>query len=341
MKKQLLSYSLTAILLTGLTFSCKKKETSPAVDDSPAPGTTGGTTGGINTGALNLFVVDTAKINTISETGSNETTIINKTINSSSFIPNLSLAPDGARFVYAIYQQAPFSGTVQGAVSREIRIADKTGANDALLHGINTGTVDFGCVRFGNNNKIYFTKDTYYPNISHTFCSINADGSGFQSATTYYNIDDISSDGAYYLTHATNTGTYTSFTVIDKAGDNGAGSQLMAVNVSTMTSANFAHGVFTNDTKKVVIPYQEGLSAKVLILDLVNKTSSIKTLVNNLPGSYATLIINLASDSNRGVLTVSGYQTTVSNSYIFDLSAGTILKQFANNDKFVEKVHCH
>lgn len=351
MKKQIITITAIALFVTSIIFSCKKKDTT--TPDTTSTTTTGGTTGGttgmptgytgtINTGAINAYVVDTAKINTITQTGTNETTIINKTINTSSFINKMNVSLDGTKIVYGIYQQAPFTGTVQGAASRELRIANNNGSNDTYLYGVSNNSVDFNVIKYGLNNTIYFTQDTYYPNVSHTFCSIKSDGTGFQSANTYFNIDDISVDGNFFLTHSTNssTGIYTSFTVIDKNGDNGAGSQFMAVNVSTINTTYFKDGTFTIDNKKVVIPYVDGSDLKVLILDLVNKTSTSKTFLNNVSFGYLNITLNMASDSNRGILTIGGASSSSqSQSYVIDLNAGTVLNQYNDNDSEVYMVY--
>lgn len=353
MKKQIIYQTAIVLLITGVIFSCKKKDEATPEDTTTT--TTGGTTTGgvtntisagysgqINTGAINAYVIDTAKINTITQTGTNETTIINKTINTSSYINKMNVSLDGTKLVYGIYQQAPFTGTVQGAASRELRIANTNGSSDTYLYGVTSNTVDFGVIKYGLNNTIYFTLDTYYPNVTHSLCSIKSDGTGFQSANTYYTIDDISVDGNFFLTHSTNasTGNFTSFTVIDKNGDNGAGSQYMAVNVSTINTNYFKDGTFTIDNKKIVIPYVDGTDLKVLILDLLTKTSSSKTLVNNVSAGYANITLNMASDSNRGILTISSTAAaTPSKSYVIDLNIGSILNQYNNNDSEIYMVY--
>lgn len=345
MKKQIITSVAITLLATGIIFSCKKKDET--VPESQASTTTGSITTGIlsgyngpiNTSAIQVYVIDTAKINTITQIGTNETTIINKYVNTSSFINNFNTSLDGSKIVYTIYQQAPFSGTVQGVVSRELRIANNNGTNDVLLNSHTSNSTDFGAVRYGLNNKIYFTKDTYGPTVSHQFCSVNNDGTNFQTATTYYTVDDISVDGNYFITHSTNssTGNYTSFTIIDKNGDNGAGSQYFSVNVSDLNLNTFKNATFAIDNKRVVIPYHNGTNFNIIVVDLVSKTTTTKTFTSINASQYDNITLNMASDSNRGIVTVSGVTSSIS--YIIDINAGTVLNQYTNNDANVYMVY--
>jgi hypothetical protein len=343
--KKSLTPATIALLVTISVFSCKKKESTP--DNSTqstttgSSTTTGGTTTGVptgvvNTGSLNLFIVDTAKILSATQQGANQTIIVNKTINSSSYIGNLSLENSGTKLVYSLYQQAPYTGTVMGATTRELRIANANGSNDIVLHTINTPTISYGAIRYGVNNKVYFMKEAAFPSTSYSICTVNTDGTGFQSASGLGNVKDISIDGNYYLTSAsTPGGSVTSITVIDKNGDNGAGSLYMLVNTSAFGNVVFGRGEFTVDNKKACIPYLDGTNLKILILDLVTKTSSSKTVVTNFTAPYIYLMLHMASDSNRGVLTVSSNNSV---SYIIDINAGTLLNQFNNNDNNVSNV---
>ncbi len=342
MKKSIIVYSLVSIL--AFMLACKKKESAP--DNSTQSNTTGSstTTGGtttgvpagvVNTGALNLFIVDTAKILSATQQGVNQTIIVNKTINSSSYIGNLSLENSGTKFVYSLYQQAPFTGTVMGATTRELRIANANGSNDIVLHTINTASISYGAVRYGINNKVYFMKEAAFPSVSYSICTVNTDGTGFQSASGLGNVKDISIDGNYYLSNSSNSNTLTSINVIDKNGDNGAGSLYMSVNLSALGNAVFGKGEFTVDNKKACVPYLDGTNLKILILDLATKTSSSKTVVTNFTAPYVYLLLHIASDSNRGVLTVSSNN---SKSYIIDINAGTLLNQFNNSNNDVSNV---
>lgn len=84
----------------------------------------------------------------------------------------------------------------------------------------------------------------------------------------------------------------------------------------------------------------DGTDLKLLILDLLTKTSSSKTLVNNVSAGYVNITLNMASDSNRGILTIaSTAAATPSKSYVIDLNIGSILNQHNNNDSEIYMVY--
>ncbi|RZJ70778.1 MAG: hypothetical protein EOO45_12445, partial [Flavobacterium sp.] len=71
-------------------------------------------------GELALFVIDTARVNSISLTGTNATTIIDRMENLNSYISDLSISPDGTMIAYTNYQSV-FSP--DAAYKREVRVA--------------------------------------------------------------------------------------------------------------------------------------------------------------------------------------------------------------------------
>ena len=92
MKTSLLKLSMIAILAI-TSISCSKN------DDAVAPAVTPPPVVGVNNGDLKLFVIDTAKVNTITMTGTNETTILNRKVNLNSYIGSISLNSDATKFV--------------------------------------------------------------------------------------------------------------------------------------------------------------------------------------------------------------------------------------------------
>lgn len=333
MKKQLITATSIALLATGLIFSCKKKdETAPDNNNSntattTSGGTTGGTTG--NSGALNVYLIDTAKINTITETGTNETTIINKNVNTSSYISGLSLSPDGNKIAYVNEQSA----------NSEVRVADKTGSNDIILYNNTNSNIQIGAIRFVTNNKVCFMIMQSGASVSYSYCSVNTDATGFSATIAYYNVIDISSDEKYYISRVYSPTAPIQIT--DRSLDGGAGGPYYSDNfVYPVTS--YPRGVFTNDNKKAVLAFIDGSTIKIREIDMLSKTATTKTIVNNFTGDASSYVyLAMASDNNRGVITVSGYGNTASTSYIFNLSTNAVTSQFTNNDYFVGQVYLY
>ena len=321
----------TTAALALLAASCKKKS-DPAPED-PGPSTTASTTtggsttsGGVNTGPLNIYVIDTAKVNTISETGTGETTIINKTVNSSSYIMDFCPAMDGNKLVYGI-SQSNFSGPAP-VYTKELRIADKTGSNDALLYTVPGGTTYITSIRPGANNKIYYTLQNM-PNT--VLYSINSDGTGNAQLFSWPNtIWNISSDGIYIMAPESSGNKVQ---IIDRTGDGGFGSQHYREDLSASTVSYIGRGCFSYDSKKAFIPYVESGSLKLKVIDMTARTSTTKT-VAAISASFPFIKAAAGSDGDRVVVTVS---ESYSISYIYKVSASTVTS-FTNNDKNVSLV---
>ncbi len=320
---------LTTAALALLIASCKKKSDPEPEDPAPTTTTTTGgtTTGGVNTGPLNIYVIDTAKVNTISETGTNETTIINKTINSSSYIMDFCPAMDGNKLVYGI-SQSNFSGPTP-VYTKELRIADKNGSNDALLYAIPGGTTYIGCIKAGANNKVYFTVQNF-PN--NTMYSINTDGTG-QAQVFQWNgmIDNISANSTYLMCPQS---TSNKVQIIDRTGDGGFGSLYHIEDLTASTITNVGHGCFSYDSQKAFIPYNESGTLKLRVIDMATKTSAVKT-ISPITVSFPQIYARAGSDGDRIIVTVSENSSV---SYIYKLSAGTVTN-FTNNDKNVALVY--
>lgn len=326
MKNTILATAALALLIA----SCKKKS-DPEPEDPAATTTTtttgGTTTGGVNTGPLNVYVVDTAKINTISETGTGEATVVNKTINTSSYIMDFSPSMDGNKLVYGI-SQSNFSGPTP-VYTKELRMADKNGNNDVLLYSIPGGTTYISSIKAGTNNKIYYTVQSFPSNKMY---SINFDGTGNTQIFTWSGtINNISTNGTYIMS-TENSGN--KIQIIDRNGDGGAGSQYYREDLSASSITNIGHGCFSYDSQKAFIPYNEGGTLKLRVIDMATKTSTIKTIAN-ISVSFPQIYARVGSDGDRVIVTVSDNSSI---SYIYKVSANTITN-FTNNDKNVALVY--
>lgn len=324
---------LTAIALTLLIASCKKKSDPEPEDPATTTTTTGATTtggtttGGVNTGPLNIYVIDTAKVNTISETGTGETTIINKTINSSSYIMDFCPTMDGNKLVYGI-SQSNFSGPTP-VFSKELRIADKNGSNDVLLYSIPGGTTYISSIKAGTNHKIYYTVQTFPNNIMY---SVNTDGTGHTQVFQWAGmVDNISTNSTYLMCPLSSSNKVQ---IIDRNGDGGAGSLYYTEDLTAASITNVGHGCFSYDSQKAFIPYNEGGVLKLRVIDMASKTSSTKT-ISNISVSFPQIFVRPGSDGDRLIITVSDNSSI---SYIYKISAGTVTN-FTNNDKYVAVVY--
>ena len=334
MKNKLVALGMLAIIAT----ACKKKEDSPTPDDPQTTTTTGttttgggitsGYTGAINSGPLNVYVIDTAKINAISETGTAETTLLNKTVNTSSYIMSFSNSTDGSKFVYSV-SQSNFSGP-SPVYTKEIRTANANGSGDQLVYAIPGGTTYIGATRYGLSNKIYYTTDNF---PSSDLYSINTDGTSNNKIFTWASgIKDVSVDGNYLLTSSS---TGNNIQLIDRLGDGGAGSvyytEIFASSITTM-----GNGCLSLDTKKAFIPYNESGSLKLRVIDLAAKTSSTKT-VAAISGPYFFISAKVASDGDRVIITVTN--GTNSTSYNYKVSTSFLSGSFINNDENISGVY--
>lgn len=318
---------LTAAMLALVLSSCKKKSDPEPEDPAPTATTTGGsTTGGVNTGPLNIYVIDTAKVNTISETGTSETTIINKTVNSSSYIMDFCPSPDGNKLVYGL-SQSNFSGPT-AVYTKELRMADKNGSNDALLYAIPGGTTYISSIRAGSNNKIYYSVQGMPNSVLY---AINTDGTGNTQLFSWPNmIWNITSDGNYIMSPE-NSGN--KIQIIDRNGDAGFGSQYYREDLSATSITNIGHGCFSYDSKKAFIPYNESGSLKLKVIDMITKIATTQTIAN-ISVSFPQINARVGSDGDRIIITVSDSNST---SYLYKISAGTVTN-FTNNDQYVSLV---
>jgi len=332
-------YSKTVIVLSVITAitisSCSKTE-----DEIPLNISLTG-----NTGPLNLMALDTAKVIKMSENGAFPTVVLNRKLNTSSYIYDFAFSPDGTKFIYVETQQ---SGTFPNQVrSHKLKIANINGSNDIdvfsaqnALQGSNISSV-----RYCSDGKIFFAYSLATASgnaFALSYNTINSDGTGLVAATTasfgaYFN---VSNDRKYIVTTLAIAGTNNLQTYIyDRAGDGGAGS--VYYTESYPSGVELDNASFTNDGKFVVIPFREANAIKIKIITMATKTAVVKTLVTGLTSLYLDFSLKMASDSNRGVLTVGGFDVLKSKSYVFNAATGIVSAPFENNDKYVIDVYAY
>ena len=317
------SVAIGLLLLAASFTSCSNDDTTTNNNNEP--------------GELALFVIDTARVNSISLTGTNATTIIDRMENLNSYISDLSISPDGTMIAYTNYQSV-FSP--DAAYKREVRVANVDGTNDHVVFTSNAPEVSLGAIRFGSDNKVFYVTQTYSPINTRTMNLVNADGTGHQVITGGYNITDVSDDREYYLipTGADN-GNPTRMDIIDRDADNGAGGLYHS---EPFTTGQIARGgKFTNDGKLVVIPFTESGEMKARIINVATKTATTKTLVPGLGSGWLSFHLEMAADSNRGVITLTGEDYPKSKSYVFNLETGEVSAPFENSDENIFDVYIH
>ena len=290
-----------------------------------------GPTGPINTGELKLFAIDTAKVKTINSIGGNEQTIVDKSINSSSYIGDFCISPDGTKLIYENHQQSNAGGV--NIVTREIRKANIDGSNDVMLYEVAQGQNEIEKIKYCNDGKIMFYVNSYQAGAYSTTAYImNDDGSGIQTVPYAGRFSDVTSDRGYYLRSAT-----TGVQIFDADADNGAPGLYHSETINAATSIE--DGVFTNDGKYAVVPFQENTTIKARIIDMTTKTSTTMTLISGLGTGWISYHLEMASDSKRGVITVTGSDYNKSKTYLFDIKTGMVNAPFENNDKNIFDVY--
>lgn len=334
MKTKILSLA-TIALFAITTISCSKSDpatTAPPVVNPPIST--------INSGDLKLFVIDTAKVNTITMTGTNETTIVNRKITVNSYIGDFSLNSDASKFVYI---------DNQGSSAKTIRTANANGTNDAIIYTapISTATTStqIQYVKFGTS-KIYFATDTQTitgptSSVVTKMNTINFDGTGLISENAPGGGDDTTTDSKYIISVASIAGTTNqSILITDRTGDNGAGTLYHSANIPTTKTYYASTPVFSNDNKFAYYSYIENQNLKVEIINMTTKTSETKTIATGINFNFFGLNISVASDNNRGVVTVMDYgtRTAPTKSYVFNLSSSTSTS-FNNNDAYIYDIH--
>lgn len=321
MKTLKLTGAICSFLFIALMASCSDDDTQPNNGGNP------------QTGELTLFAIDTAKVNVMTRTGTNETTIINKKVNLNSYLNDLSISPDGTKIAYTNYQA---SGMPSNSYMRELRVANIDGTNDRVLYADDNPSVNIGNIRFCSDNKIFFVISTAFPAASNTLKLVNADGTGLETIQGGYNLSDISDDRRFYLVPSQ---TVNAVTIIDKNGDGGAGS--LYHNVTFTQDQELRSGVFTNDGSVAVIPFKEGNQVKARVVNVAAKTHEDITLITGLGSGWISFQLEMAADNKHGIVSITGNDYTKSKSYVFNIETKQVDTPFENNDDNVYSVYIH
>lgn len=319
MKTLLFPTALCLLLFSLLLTSCSDDDSQPNDNGNP------------QSAELMLFSIDTAKVYKMDKLGANAIKVVDKMQNSSSYISDLSVSADGTQLAYSNNQRTfnPESFTT------ELRVTNADGTNDHAVYSSSEPYVGISAIRFCSDNKIFFVTEFNNPS-SRKMYVVNPDGSGLQQIQGQYDLADVSDDRKYYLLAPSGSGNVQ---IIDKNGDGGAGG--LYHNELFTASQTVGAGTFTNDGSKVVIPFQEGNEIKVRIIDVAAKTSTTKTLIGGLGMGWISFHLEMASDSNRGVLTVAGENYTKSKGYVINLATGEVQQPFENNDENVYSVYAN
>lgn len=279
-----------------------------------------------------LYVLDTAKINTISLTGTNEKTIINRKVNTSSYIDEMSFKKDGSKFIYNDLQATlnPYSPTQQ------IRIANNDGANDKSIYTTTTDRILK--IKYCSDDKIFFIKRNITSNAIKNGL-MNEDGSGLSETVGYYgNVSDITSDRKYVLLNTNLTSATPSVQILDLSLDGGAGGNYHIESFPGVQNYLIRSGAFSKDNKFAFIPYIEGDNAKVRIIDMATKSSTTKTIISGV--SYnPQIFIDVANDNKTAIITITSVDNfTKTKTYIYNLDTNSVTN-FSNNDSSVSQVY--
>lgn len=317
MKKFTTLFQTTFVLFLLAMTSCSNDDNS-------------GLTEPINTAEIKLFVIDTARVNTINNMGTNEVTILNKSVNSSSYIGDFSISPDGKHFIYVNHQ---LSGVVPDLVFiKEIRKANIDGTGDSKIYEVPDAQTEIVNIRYCSDDKIVFSTQKYMEAFVVTQNHLmNADGTGLEDLQNIGVYVDISDDRNYFLSN-----TETGFQIFDADLDNGIPGLYYSENVSS--ADQIGSGVFTNDGKTVVIPYKEGNSIKAKVIDMATKVSNTIELISGINAQWVSFHLEMASDGKRGVVTLAG-DFDHSKTYIFNSVTGVVQPPFENNDDNIFDVY--
>lgn len=299
---------------------------SCSADNSSAPVPSGP----INTGELKLFVVDTAKINTISTSGSNEVTILNHMINGSSGIGNVSVSPNGEKIVYTVGQRI---GTIPDVVKTlEIRMANSDGTEDSKIYEVTNDDYYISALKYCSDGKIFFAISADINGFNDKLYLMNANGTELQELSFSKKVVDVSDDRSNYIVQ-----TGTGIEIYSSSSDNATPVLYHTEQIASLQ--NRRNPTFTNDGKYVVSPYLEGSKLNARVIDIVAKTSVTIPLLSGLTGNWHGYSLDMASDSKRGVLTHVASADDKSKTYIFDVNTGVVNAPFENNDDVIQRVY--
>jgi hypothetical protein len=318
--KNLKSKFALLLLATGLSLTSCSSEDSSVPHEDP------------QTGELRLFLIDTARINTIKPDGSGETTILDKYTDQNSYIGAMSISPNGEKLIYSESQW------VSGSSRKQLRIAKTDGTGDNLLYQATEAQTNIQMMRFIENDKVCFVTVNYMTN-TRIINTVKSDGSGLESTPTNYDISDISRDRRYLVTNISAGAGASNIRVIDRNGDNGAGGlyHLEAIDSNVISISD---AIFTMNDSKLVFAYLQDTTVKVRIINMQTKTSETFDLLSNQSSSTLSLSLSVGADNDRAVLTISDFNTSApSVSHLFKISDGSVSGTFTNNDDNVFDVY--
>ncbi len=279
---------------------------------------------GTPTSELKLYLIDTAKINTIKLDGTGEQILVNRLLNTSSYIDGLCLNNDGSKIVYIDSQTPSWPGS-----KTAIRTANVDGTADQQLYLVDD--LEIRMVKVLSDNKIFAIQtDWQYNNIKNI--TMNMDGSGLQVVQGYGVYTDVTKDKKYGISWPGGINPNT-IRIIDLTGDNGGGSLHMTLDFPSQPDK----GSFSNDGKYAIVPFKDGTDLKIRIVDMVAKTFTDKTIKSNYSPFWASLFARLSNDGKKLVYTIAG-DTPKSETIIFNLSDNTS-SSFLNNDDNIFEVY--
>lgn len=295
-------------------------------DDNAAPGPSGP----INTVELKLFVVDTAKINTISTTGANEVTIINHMVNGSSWIGNVSISPNGKKIVYTVRQRV---GTIPNVLKTlDIRMANSDGTDDSKIYEVANDDYFIRALKYCSDGKIFFAVSADAIGFNDKLYLMNADGTALQELGFSKKVTDVSDDRSKYIVQ-----TDTGIEIYSSSSDSAAPVLYHTEQIASLE--NRRNPTFTNDGKYVVLPYLQGSNLNARVIDIGAKTSVTVPLLSGLSGDWHGYSLDMASDSEIGVFTHVASADDKSKTYVFDIKTGVVNPPFENNDDVIQRVY--
>lgn len=329
--------SKSAIILLVLTAITLISCTTTATEETPVQTATQ-----INSGPLKLVAIDTAKVITMTETGTTPVVVLNRKLNQNSYISDFSFSPDGTKFIYVEQQ---LSGTVPNLVKTvKLKIVNSDGSADTDLFSAQNALQgsSISSIRYCSDGKIFFVYKMLTPSgnaSALSYNTINSDGGGLVAAAyAAGEIQDVSNSRRFYIQNGVYPNLTNRTTIYDNTLDNSYGVYLQE---NFSTAAQIGNGSFTNDGKYAVIPFKEGSDFKVKIIDMATKAVVTKTIVSGSTATYPAFTLNMASDGIRAVLTIQASNFPKSKTYVFNAISGVVNTPFENNDENVFDVFAY
>lgn len=303
---------LAVLLMLTIAMSCDPND--PVID----PGTP--------TSELKLYLIDTAKINSIKSDGTGEQILINRKFNTSSYISGLCFNNEGTRMIYVDEQNPNFTG-----IKSTIRSANLDGSDDKEIYQV-IDDMQIDMIKVTDDNKIFAIQSNWQlSNIKNI--TMNLDGTGVQVVTGYRIYTDLTKNKKYGISRSGSGTNPNRISIIDLTGDAGAGSLYMNVDFPDFPY----EGSFSNDGKYAIIPFKDGANLKLRVVDMMAKTFTDKIIKSNYTASWAYLFARLSNDGKKLVYTIAG-DTPKSETIIINLSDNTS-SSFLNNDDNIFEVY--